>query len=224
VDYFHRQIQLWGIEKQEILQSKSIVIIGCGGLGSSLAIGLGGTGIGHIHLVDFDEVSTHNIHRQIAFKVGDEGKFKSEIVGQLVEDRCPFVKTTVHVNSFEEFVQKDIKVDLIIDGTDNLLVRADIDKYAKKVNTPWIYGSVEAFNGQVCFFEKSDFSSFNIKEKKPQGITAPMVMHIASLQANLVLRYLVGLSVRKDFLYYLYMDDKGEMITQKFKMPISCEL
>jgi len=218
--YFHRQVQLWGEDTQKSLQDKTIVIIGCGGLGSSLAIGLGATGIGHIHLVDFDEVSVHNIHRQIAFKVGDEGKFKAEIVGQLVEDRCPYVKTTVHVNSFEEFAQKGIEVDLIIDGTDNLPVRAEIDKYAKQVNTPWLYGSVEAFNGQVCFFEKSNFGAFKVKEKQPAGIAAPIVMHIASLQANLALRYLAGLSVKKDFLYYLYINDEGELITQKFRMPV----
>ncbi|HIP44846.1 MAG TPA: ThiF family adenylyltransferase [Sulfurospirillum arcachonense] len=219
MEFFHRQVQLWGEDTQKSLQDKTIVIIGCGGLGSSLAIGLGATGIGHIHLVDFDEVSVHNIHRQIAFKVGDEGKFKSEIVGKLVKDRCPFVKTTVHVNSFEEFAKKGIKVDLILDGTDNLPVRAEIDKYAKKVNTPWIYGSVEAFNGQVCFFEKSGFGAFKIKKKTPAGIAAPIVMHIASLQANLALRYLAGLSVKKDFLYYLYINDEGELITQKFGMP-----
>lgn len=219
-EYFHRQIQLWGKDTQKSLQDKTIVIIGCGGLGSSLAIGLGATGIGHIHLVDFDEVSVHNIHRQIAFRVGDEGKSKSEIVGKLVEDRCPFVKTTVHVNSFEEFSKKGIEVDLIIDGTDNLPVRAEIDKYAKQVNTPWIYGSVEAFNGQVCFFEKSGFGAFKVKDKTPSGIAAPIVMHIASLQANLALRYLAGLSVKKDFLYYLYINDEGELITQKFGMPI----
>ena len=220
MEYFHRQVQLWGEDTQKSLQDKTIVIIGCGGLGSSLAIGLGATGIGHIHLVDFDEVSVHNIHRQIAFKVGDEGKFKAEIVGKLVEDRCPFVKTTVHVNSFEEFTKKDIKADLIIDATDNLPVRAEIDKYAKQLNTPWLYGSVEAFNGQVCFFEKSNFGAFKVKKKQPAGIAAPIVMHIASLQANLALRYLAGLSVKKDFLYYLYINDEGELITQKFGMPI----
>lgn len=220
MNYFHRQVQLWGEETQKSLQDKSIVIIGCGGLGSSLALGLGGSGIGHIHLVDFDEVSIHNIHRQIAFKVGDEGKFKADIVSQLIIDRCPFVKTTVHVNNFEEFTKKDIKVDLIIDATDNLPVRAQIDKYAKKTNTPWIYGSVEAFNGQVCFFEKSNFSAFKVKDKTPEGITAPIVMHIASLQANLALRYLAGLSVKKDFLYYLHINDEGELVTQKFQMPV----
>lgn len=78
-----------------------------------------------------------------------------------------------------------------------------IDAYAKEQKIPWIYGSVEAFNGQVCFFEKSSFGAFKISDKKPAGIAAPIVMHIASLQANLALRYLAGLSVKKDFLYYL---------------------
>ncbi|MCK4442443.1 MAG: thiamine biosynthesis protein ThiF, partial [Sulfurovaceae bacterium] len=94
-----------------------------------------------------------------------------------------------------------------------------IDKYAKEVNTPWIYASVEAFNGQVCFFDKSSFGVFNISDHKPAGITAPIVMHIASLQANLALRYLAGLSVVKDKLYYLYFNSNGELITQKFNMP-----
>ncbi|NOR57435.1 MAG: thiamine biosynthesis protein ThiF, partial [Sulfurimonas sp.] len=69
--YFHRQVQLWGEDTQNLLQTKKIAVIGSGGLGSSLAFALGASGIGEIHMVDFDEVSLHNIHRQIAFKVGD---------------------------------------------------------------------------------------------------------------------------------------------------------
>ena len=216
--YFHRQVQLWGEEIQESLQKKRVVIVGCGGLGSSLAIGLGSTGIGSVHLVDFDEVSLHNIHRQIAFRVGDEGKFKSKIVGELLEQRCPFVKTKVHVENFEEFTKRGIEVDLIIDATDNLMVREKIDLYAKNSNTPWIYGAVESFNAQVCFFDKSSFEVFKIKKKPPVGIAAPMVMFTASFQANLALRYLAGLSVKKDFLYYLYMDNDGELIVKKLRV------
>ena len=67
MQYFHRQVQLWGESTQELLQTKKIAIIGCGGLGSSLAYALGASGIGEIHLVDFDEVSIHNIHRCIDF-------------------------------------------------------------------------------------------------------------------------------------------------------------
>jgi len=123
------------------------------------------------------------------------------------------------VCDFEEFSNKNIKVDLIIDATDNLKVRKSINDYAKSVNTPWIYGAVEEFNGQVCFFEESDFSAFTITDNKPQGITAPMVMHIASLQSTLALRYLAGLKIKKDFLYYLYVNEEGELISQNFDMP-----
>jgi len=218
-NYFHRQIQLWGKEKQDLLQEKKIAIIGCGGLGSSLALALGSSGIGTIYCIDFDKIEIHNIHRQIAFNTEDEGSYKCEVVSNLITKRSPYVKAVPKNMDFEEFAKENIELDLIIDATDNLKVRVKIDKYAKKQNMPWIYGSVEEFNGQVCMFEESDFSAFRISDKTPEGIAAPIVMHIASLQANLALRYLVGLSVKKDLLYYLYFDDNGELITQKFNMP-----
>lgn len=222
MEYFHRQVQLWGEETQTLLQSKKIVIIGAGGLGSSLAFALGSSGIGEIHMVDFDEVSYHNIHRQIAFKSGDEGKNKAIINAQIIEQRCPFVKAIAHECDFKTWITKNIAVDLIIDATDNLPTRSDINTYAKEKNLPWIYGSVEAFHGQVCFIDKSSFSdAFKIIQKTPDGITAPIVMHIASLQANLALRFLAGLSVKKDTLYYLFFNDEGELVTQKFGLPKS---
>jgi len=220
MQYFHRQIQLWGEEKQNTLQNKKIAIIGAGGLGSSLAFALGATGIGEIHIIDFDEVSLHNIHRQIAFKLGDEGKNKAKINAQIITQRSPYTKAIAHECDFLEWSKKDITVDLIIDATDNLPTRGDINTYAKHANTPWIYGSVEAFHGQVCFIDKSSFNdAFKIITKTPAGIAAPIVMHIASLQANLALRYLADLSVKKDLLYYLFFNEEGELITQKFGLP-----
>jgi len=218
--YFNRQVMLWGEDVQASLQNRKIVIVGSGGLGSSLAIALGASGIGHIDLVDFDEVSVHNIHRQIAFRVGDEGRFKAEAAAELVESRCPFVKVTPHTVRFDEFAKVPREYDLILDATDNLPSRAQIDRYAKEIETPWVYGSVEAFNGQVCFIDRSSFDAFKIMDRRPAGIAAPIVMHIASLQANLALRYLAGESVRKDLLYYLYFNDEGELVTQKFQMPV----
>ncbi|MCF6340771.1 MAG: ThiF family adenylyltransferase [Sulfurimonas sp.] len=222
MQYFHRQVQLWGEDTQTLLQSKKIAVVGSGGLGSSLAFALGASGIGEIHMIDFDEVSLHNIHRQIAFKIGDEGKNKAVINAELIEQRCPYVKAIAHQCNFEEFSKKDIKVDLIIDATDNLPTRAEINAYAKEKNMPWLYGSVEAFHGQVCFIDESSFTdAFKIIKKTPAGIAAPIVMHIASLQANLALRYLAELKVKKDYLYYLFFNDEGELITQKFGLPKS---
>ncbi|SFV55533.1 Sulfur carrier protein adenylyltransferase ThiF [hydrothermal vent metagenome] len=218
-DYFKRQIQLWGEEVQNSLKDKRIAIIGSGGLGCSLALALGTSGIGKIDIVDFDEVSLHNIHRQIGFKLEDEGKNKAQVVTELIQEKSPFIDIRAFEMNFDEFHKFNNSYDLIIDATDNLAVRKDIDIYAKKLKTPWIYGSVEGFNGQVCFFDKSNFSVFAMSNHIPKGITAPMVMHIASLQANLALRYLAGMKITKDKLYYLYFNDDGELITQKFGMP-----
>lgn len=217
--YFNRQIQLWGGAVQKSLEKKKIAIIGSGGLGSTLALALGTSGIGEIHMVDFDTVSLHNIHRQIAFTLADQGKNKAKTAAQLIKSKNPFVKVTGFDMDFEAFGRLENTYDLILDATDNLPVRGEIDKYAKQTKTPWIYASVEEFNGQVCFFEEANFQVFNISDHKPGGIAAPIVMHVGSLQANLALRYLAGLSVAKDKLYYLYFNQEGELITQKFGMP-----
>ena len=218
-EYFNRQIQLWGEETQESLQSKKIAIIGSGGLGCSLAMALGTSGIGQIDMVDFDTVSGHNIHRQIGFTLADEGKNKAKVVCDLIESKNPFVEVNAFDMDFDSFKDLGYAYDLILDATDNLPVRHAIDSHAKGMKTPWIYASVEEFNGQVCFFDKASFQVFNISDHKPAGITTPIVMHIGSLQANLALRYLAGLEVLKDKLYYLYFNKMGELITQKFGMP-----
>ena len=217
--YFNRQIQLWGEATQKSLQNKKIAVIGSGGLGCTLALALGTSGIGEIHMVDFDTVSSHNIHRQIAFTLEDEGLSKAKAVVALIKSKNPFVKALAFDMDFEAFKEMGNFYDLILDATDNLPVRGEIDKYAKVTKTPWIYASVEEFNGQVCFFDEANFQVFNISDHKPGGIAAPIVMHIGSLQANLALRYLAGLPVVKDKLYYLYFNDEGELITQKFGMP-----
>jgi len=218
-EYFKRQIELWGEDTQKSLLSKKIAIIGSGGLGSALAMALGTSGIGEIHMVDFDTVSIHNIHRQIAFTLNDEEKNKAKTIVRLIERKNPFVKTVAFDMAFDTFRKMGNCYDLILDATDNFSVREEIDNYAKETDTPWVYASVEEFNGQVCFFENSNFQVFNISDHKPGGIAAPIVMHIGSLQANLALRYLAGLPVVKDKLYYLYFNDEGELITQKFGMP-----
>ncbi len=219
--YFKRQIELWGSETQESLAGKRIAIIGSGGLGCSLALALGTSGIGVIDMVDFDTVSFHNIHRQVAFTLADEGRNKARVAAEFISKKNPFVEMGAYEMDFESFSSLAHSYDLILDATDNLPVREKIDRYAKSIATPWIYASVEEFNGQVCFFDEASFGVFAISDHKPAGIAAPIVMHIASLQANLALRYLAGLSVAKDKLYYLYFDQGGELVTQKFAMPKS---
>jgi molybdopterin/thiamine biosynthesis adenylyltransferase len=219
-EYFIRQTALWGEETQKNLQNKSIAIIGCGGLGSNLALTLGSSGIGKIYLVDFDVVSLHNLHRQVAFRLEDVDKPKATLLANLIRSRYDGVAVTSVVGSFDDFCAQNIEVDLLIDATDNLPTREKIEKYAKKIDTPWIYTSVEAWHGQLCFFKDASFAdTITINDRKPEGIAPPIVALMAAYEANTALRYLAGLSVKTDVLNYLSFDASGQLKIQSFTMP-----
>ena len=148
-------------------------------------------------------------------------KKKCEVLKDVILSKNNFVKVDAIDASFEEYIKlNNIKADLILDATDNLPTRALIDKYAKSINVPWIYASVEEFHGQICFFDKNTFDSiFTVKKRTPNGIACPIVMQIASIQANLAFRYLVDLPIKKDFLNYIFYDSNGELTLQKFSLP-----
>lgn len=48
----------------EKVKSAKVAIAGLGGLGSNIAINLARTGVGHLHLIDFDIVEPSNLNRQ----------------------------------------------------------------------------------------------------------------------------------------------------------------
>lgn len=217
-NYFKRQIQLWGEKTQYLIKDKKILIVGAGGLGSSLAFALGSSGIGEIHVVDYDKVDISNIHRQILFTLNDAGKLKAKVFKSVVESRFDEVRVVPHIMKFEEFIKNnELKFDLILDATDNLETRVLIDKFAKNLSVPWIYTSVQDFFIQICFMDKSKFNAFDKRGLKPTGIACPIVMMAAAFEANLAIRYLAGLEVKKDLFYYLDITS-GELKINKFKI------
>jgi molybdopterin/thiamine biosynthesis adenylyltransferase len=121
--YFNRQINLLGEQNQKNLKNKSIAIIGCGGLGCTIATALSGSGIGTIYLIDFDKIEIHNIHRQIAFKLDDIDKYKCEALANSCKQRVEYSQFIPLVKTFDEFINEGLCVDLIIDATDNLETR-----------------------------------------------------------------------------------------------------
>lgn len=62
---FERSIQLLGQAAFERLQTTRVILFGVGGVGGWCAEALVRTGLGHLTLVDFDEVNPSNINRQI---------------------------------------------------------------------------------------------------------------------------------------------------------------
>ncbi len=90
---FSRQLLLpeFGVRAQAALLSSSFLVVGCGGLGCPAAQYLAACGAGRLGLVDYDEVETSNLHRQVLHREDGVGTNKAESIRKAVkgEGRCP---------------------------------------------------------------------------------------------------------------------------------------
>ena len=204
--YFQRQTTLSEIGKdgQELLQKAKVLVIGCGGLGSPIAIYLATSGIGALHLVDFDTVSVSNLHRQVFFKTEHLKKSKSQILSEEIKKRAPFTQVSfsnkaVDKSSILELIEK---FEVIVDGTDNLQVKYLINDACVIAKKPLVYGSLYKFDGYVSIFnvlqENGEYSC-NLRDAFPKiasdipnceeaGTLNPIVGIIALLQVNEVIK------------------------------------
>ncbi len=143
-----------GMDGQEKLKNASILLIGCGGLGSPLSMYLAAAGIGHLGLVDFDLADFTNLQRQVAFGTQDVGRPKVEATKDRILSINPNVKvTTYRTKLTAENVMEIFKpFDIIIDGTDNFPTRYLVNDACVFLHKPNVYGSIFRFEGQATVF------------------------------------------------------------------------
>src|SRR3984885_8806843 len=114
-----------GMDGQEKLKNASILLIGCGGLGSPLSMYLSAAGVGRLGLVDFDVTDFTNLQRQVAFGTQDVGRPKVEATKDRIFSINPNVQVTTYRTKLTGENVMDIfkEYDIIIDGTDNFQTR-----------------------------------------------------------------------------------------------------
>ena len=208
--FFKRQTTLSeiGKEGQDLLQKSKVIIIGCGGLGSPIAVQLAASGVGAIHLVDFDTVTISNLHRQFFYKVDDVGKPKSETLAKFIEQRAPFTNITFTNDAVNKSNIVDLikPYDIVVDGTDSLPIKYLVNDACVLHNKPLIYGSLYKFDGYVATFNLKDDKgnySCNLRDAFPKmatdipnceeaGTLNTIVGLIATLQANEVIKIITA--------------------------------
>lgn len=155
LERYSRQILLpeIGTQGQKRLIASSVVVIGCGALGTVIASGLVRAGVGRVRIVDRDTIELNNLQRQVLF---DE-----EDIARGLPKAAAAVEKLRRVNSQIELepVVADVNpdnverligdVDLVLDGTDNFEVRYLINDACVKHDRPWVYGGVIATYGMT---------------------------------------------------------------------------
>jgi len=141
---YSRQILLKNIQEdgQKILSKSKIAIIGCGALGTTIADNLARSGVGYIRLIDRDIIELNNLQRQNLFNEYDVGLPKASVAAENLKKvnsgiKIEYIIDDVNHKNIVKFI-KD--VDVVIDGTDNMLIRFLINDACVKHNIPWVYG------------------------------------------------------------------------------------
>lgn len=242
-EYFKRQTTLSEIGNvgQKLLQNAKVLVIGCGGLGSPIAIYLAASGIGELHLVDFDIVSISNLHRQIFFTTADIGKPKAAILANEIKKRTPFTKVTFTNKAVDKKSILDLisSFDVVVDGTDNLSIKYLINDACVIAKKPLVYGSLYKFDGYVSTFNvvnnEGEFSC-NLRDAFPKianeipnceeaGTMNPIVGCIAMLQVNEVIKLITktGNLLTNQLLIYNALNNTQFKIKLKMNASINVE-
>ena len=207
---FKRQITLSEIGEvgQQKLQDASVLVVGCGGLGSPIAVYLASSGIGKIHLVDFDSVDISNLHRQVFYTLNDVEKPKAVTLRKFIQERAPFteVEITNKAITKDNVFQLIDSTDIVVDATDSLPTKYLLNDACVVKQKPLVYGSLYKFDGYVATFnmlQKDGSYSANLRDAFPEmatdipnceeaGTLNAIVGLIATAQINEVLKIITG--------------------------------
>jgi molybdopterin/thiamine biosynthesis adenylyltransferase len=209
LERYSRQILLPEIDLvgQENIRRGSVLVVGCGGLGSMVALFLAGAGVGNLTLVDADRVELSNLHRQLAFRESDLNQPKAQALKNQLLALNSEITVTSASQRFGDNAESDAEllreVDIVIDATDNLASRHAIERLTRDSQKPWIMGAATRLHGQVAAFSQTraegcyrclapsedDSRGYDCRN---EGILGPVIGVIGAWQAQDALMFLSG--------------------------------
>ena len=162
---YSRQLLLndgFGVSGQTKLLSSSILVVGAGGIGSTVLLYLAAAGVGHITVVDYDTVEMTNLHRQIIHKDSNSTSSKKGTLGmnkalsakQAMLDLNPTISCTaldimIDGDNALELVSKH---DVVVDACDNPRTRYLLNDACIMGGKTLVSGSAMGTEGQLTVY------------------------------------------------------------------------
>jgi len=201
----HLALDEIGTSGQLALKNARVLVVGCGGLGSPLALYLAAAGVGNLTLVDGDSVELSNLQRQILFGDRQLGAAKA-IAGA---ERLQALNGDIEVTPIAAHLDTGngpsliAEADLVVDCSDNFRTRFALNRAAVAAGKPLVSGAAIRAEGQLsvfdsrspgapcyhCLYQESEELDASCSSN---GVLAPLVGVIGSLQALECLKLLSG--------------------------------
>lgn len=139
--------------KKEKVKNARVLVVGAGALGNEVVKDLALFGVGHIYVVDFDQIELSNLTRSVMFREKDayEHSYKAEIVAKRAMEINPQIKVIPFVGNLLSEVGFGIyrMVDVVIGCLDSRIARYQLNRLCMRAGKSWVDGSIENMTGSV---------------------------------------------------------------------------
>ena len=138
---FNRLVPLIGQDDFYKLSQSRVLVLGLGGVGSYAVEALARSGVGHLVLIDFDEIALHNINRQIQALSSTVGQKKVQVMAARVQEINPAAEVKalcqrVTPENVARFFNQPS--DCVIDAIDDVPGKIALIKYCREQGIPLI--------------------------------------------------------------------------------------
>jgi tRNA A37 threonylcarbamoyladenosine dehydratase len=130
--------RLFGVPGADRIRQAHVAVVGIGGVGSWVAEALARSGVGHLTLIDFDQVAESNINRQIQAVQSSIGQAKVDAMRERILSYFP----ECHVTCVEAFAEPDnwpailpAGVNAVVDACDQVRAKTTMAAWASKTGT-----------------------------------------------------------------------------------------
>ena len=195
-----------GPDGQRRLAGASVVLVGCGALGSVLANHMARAGLGRLRIIDRDVLEVSNLPRQMLYDERDVTRHAPK--AEAAAARLAQINSAIELDPLVVDLHAGNVLcllrgfDLLLDGTDNFSTRYLLNEACQELNIPWVYTGVVASYGMSLAIASGKTACLRCVlgpmpsiEAVPtiytQGIIGPAVAAIASISAASGLRILV---------------------------------
>lgn len=228
---YSRQISIKSMdfEGQEKLKQAKVLIIGAGGLGCAASQYLAVAGAGSMTLVDFDTVEISNLQRQVLHQDANVGQAKVDSAKQSLTALNPHIQIAT-INAVLDDHEIDALVELhsiVMDCTDNVVVREQLNQSCFKHKKPLISAAAIRMEGMVTVFDYQEttpcyhcFSKLFGEQQLScveSGILAPVVGMIGCLQAVEAIKVIANMG--QTLAGRILMIDAMTMEFREMKLP-----
>lgn len=189
------------------VESKKVLVAGCGGLGCYEIELLARLGVGEIVAVDGDRFSKGNMNRQLYCTGETIGLMKAEVAASRWPGRVTAVCSFIGAENGAALLAG---CDVVIDALDSVPARRTLAAVCEKAGVPLVHGAIGDTNAQCCVILPGDKDILDIlypggaAEKIPTVSYTPALC--ASMQIALAAKLLKGEEPERRTVYVSDLD------------------